>query len=68
MEPWIESELDEGRPIPAPTGAAGLAGSLRYEDGDAADHAGGVRGIGCASTDDRVHPSPSRCPLHTLPP
>ena len=34
---WIESELEEGRPIPAPTGAAGLAGSLRYEDGDAAD-------------------------------
>ena len=37
MELWIESELEEGRPIPAPTGAAGLAGSLRYEDGDAAD-------------------------------
>ena len=37
MELWIESELEEGRPIPAPTGAAGLAGPLRYEDGDAAD-------------------------------
>ena len=37
MELWIESELEEGRPIPAPTGAAGLAGSLRYEDGGASD-------------------------------
>lgn len=37
MESWIESELEEGRPIPAPTGGAGLAGSLRYEDGGAAD-------------------------------
>ena len=37
MELWIESELDEGRPIPSPTGAAGLAGTLRYEDRRAAD-------------------------------
>ena len=37
MESWIESELEEGRPIPEPTGAAGLAGLLRYEDGGAAD-------------------------------
>ena len=37
MELWIESELEEGRPIPAPTGAAGLAGTLRYEDRRAAD-------------------------------
>ena len=32
MESWIESELEEGRLIPPPTGAEGLARSLRYEE------------------------------------
>ncbi len=32
MASWIESELEQGRPIPAPTGAEGLARPLRYED------------------------------------
>ena len=32
MELWIESELEEGRPIPPPTGAEGLARPLRYEE------------------------------------
>ena len=32
MALWIESELEQGRPIPEPTGAEGLARPLRYED------------------------------------
>ena len=32
MALWIESELEQGRSIPAPTGGEGLAGSLRYEE------------------------------------
>ena len=32
MAVWIESELEQGRPIPEPTGAEGLARPLRYED------------------------------------
>ena len=32
MALWIESELEQGRPIPAPTGGEGLAGSLRFEE------------------------------------
>lgn len=29
---WIESELEQGRPIPEATGAEGLDRPLRYED------------------------------------
>lgn len=47
MELWIESELEEGRPIPEPTGGAGLAGSLRYDDRDTSDTP--------RPTEDRVH-------------
>ena len=32
MALWIESELEQGRPIPPPTGAEGLARPLRYEE------------------------------------
>ena len=32
MALWIESELEQGRPIPEPTGAERLARPLRFED------------------------------------